>query len=46
MLKFKGKPNELRVFLNELCNDYGKKQKIIAVYIMLQKEWDLKNDGI
>lgn len=37
MLKFKGKPNELRAFLNELCHDYGGKQKIIAVYIMMQR---------
>lgn len=46
MLKFKGKPNELRAFLKELCQDYGENQKIIAVYIIMEKEWEIKNDEI
>lgn len=46
MMKFKGKPSELRTFTRELCERYGKHQKMIAVYIMLGKEWDLKNERI
>lgn len=46
MMKFKGKPIELRTFTRELCERYGDHQKMIAVYIMLGKEWDLKNDQI
>lgn len=42
MLKFKGKPHELRNFTKELCEQYGKKQKIIALYIMMQKEEEWK----
>jgi hypothetical protein len=45
MLKFKGKPHELRELTKCLCKQYGEKQKIIAVYIMMQKEEDLKHDG-
>jgi hypothetical protein len=45
-MKFKGKPNELRAFLEELCQCYGKNQKIIAVYIIMDKEWEIKNDEI
>lgn len=46
MMKFKGKPSALRTFTRELCERYGDHQKMIAVYIMLGKEWDLKNDQI
>lgn len=46
MMKFKGKPSELRAFTRELCERYGDHQKLIAVYIMLGKEWDLKNERI
>ncbi len=46
MLKFKGKPRELRAFTRELCERYGYQQKLIAVYIMLGKEWDIKNGEI
>lgn len=38
MLKFKGKPNELREFLKYLGERYGKNQKMVAIYIMMQKE--------
>lgn len=38
MLKFKGKPSELRAFTKGLCEYYGEHQKLIAVYIMLDKE--------
>lgn len=43
MIRFFGKPHELRSFTRSLCERFGGKQKIIAVYIMLGKEWDLKN---
>lgn len=46
MMKFKGKPSELRAFTRDLCERYGDHQKLIAVYIMLGKEWDLKNAEI
>lgn len=45
MLKFKGKPSELRAFTKGLCEYYGAHQKMIAVYIMLDKETD-KGDWI
>lgn len=45
MLKFKGKPSELREFTKGLCEYYGEHQKMIAVYIMLDKETD-KGDWI
>jgi hypothetical protein len=38
MLKFYGKPHELRAFLKELGEQYGKNQKAIAIYIMIGKE--------
>ena len=38
MLKFKGNPSELRAFTKGLCEYYGANQKLIAVYIMLDKE--------
>lgn len=46
MIKFYGKPHELRLFLRELGEKYGKNQNMVAIYIMLQKEWDLKNERI
>ena len=40
MLKFKGKPSELQEVTSKLCEYYGAKQNILAVYIMLDKETD------
>lgn len=38
MLKFKGKPHELCAYLKKLGEVYGKNQKMIAIFIMLDKE--------
>lgn len=38
MLKFKGNPSELQDFTKGLCERYGAHQKLIAVYIMIDKE--------
>ena len=46
MLKFYGKPHELRSYLKELGEKYGKNQNMVAIYIMIGKEWDLKNGEI
>ena len=46
MLKFYGKPHELRAFLKELGEQYGKNQKMVAIYIMMQKERELENGEI
>jgi hypothetical protein len=44
MLKFYGKPHELRQYLRSLTERFGEKQKLIAVCIMLKKEFDEKNE--
>lgn len=46
MIKFFGKPHELRLLLKKMCNYYGKDQKAVLVYIMLQKEYELLNEEI
>ena len=46
MLKFYGKPHELRAFLKELGEKYGKNQNMVAICIMIEKEWYLKNAEI
>lgn len=46
MLKFYGKPHELRAYLKELGEKYGKNQNMVAICIMIGKELDLKNGEI
>lgn len=43
MLKFYGKPHELRNYLKMLGEKYGKNQKMLAILIMMEKA-RLEND--
>lgn len=44
--KFKGKPKELQDFLKNLCEEYGKNNNLISLYIVMGKEWDIRNEQI
>lgn len=46
MLKFYGKPHELRAYLKELGEKYGKNQNMVAICIMIRKDLDLENGEI
>lgn len=46
MLKFYGKPKELQEYLKNLCKVYGKNQSIMAIFIIMEKEEEVKNETI